>query len=55
MGDDRYYHRQRETHCRELAAAATNPRIRELHEELATLHAREAGGLVLVEPTAAAA
>jgi hypothetical protein len=36
------YHRQRERHCRSMAARAADPDIRRRHEELAELHAGRA-------------
>lgn len=40
--EDRQYHRERERHCREMAELASDPEVRRLHEELASLHAGRA-------------
>ena len=39
---DRSYHREREQHCRAMAARASDPEVRRRHEELASLHADRA-------------
>lgn len=36
------YHRERELHCRAMAARARDPDVRRRHEELASLHADRA-------------
>ena len=36
------YHLERERHCREMAALASDPEVRRRHEELASLHAGRA-------------
>ena len=40
--EDHVYHREREQHCRALAALASDPEVRKRHEELAELHAGRA-------------
>jgi hypothetical protein len=40
--DDHGYHREREQHCRSMAARARDPDVRRRHEELASLHADRA-------------
>lgn len=39
---DHVYHREREQHCRAMAALARDPDVRRRHEELASLHADRA-------------
>ena len=40
--EDHAYHREREQHCRSLAERASDPDVRQRHEELARLHASRA-------------
>jgi hypothetical protein len=40
--NDQAYHRERERHCRSMAALAADPDVRRRHEELADLHADRA-------------
>ena len=40
--EDHTYHREREQHCRSLAERASDPDVRQRHEELARLHASRA-------------
>lgn len=41
--EDQIYHRDRARQCRAMAVRAADPEVRRRHEELAELHARQAG------------
>ena len=41
--EDRLFHLERATQCRQMAADATDPAVRQLHEQLAWFHEAEAG------------
>ena len=40
--EDRAFHMERAAQCRQMAADATDPAVRQLHEQLAQFHEAEA-------------
>ena len=43
MSSDSLYHRERARQCRDMAKRSTDSEVRRIHEELAALHAAQAG------------
>ncbi|WP_294122834.1 hypothetical protein [Sphingomonas sp.] len=43
IDDDRAFHLERAAQCRKMAEEASDPAVRDLHEQLAQFHDAEAG------------